>query len=185
MVAIAVVQGIEVPGSQKGAQSLEEFVELLQSITQLGKQITGMQRPADLPPPGQSLPPEMELEPEVAFPCKSSTHSCHAASLAFLSSDWSHPWGTELLPVAQSIEAVWHCLQRTALSSGKVGAAGQADVMMSHSSDCSSQSEDAPFFPAPQDVLPRGSTHCTSPSDVAGPHHSEVGAPPPPCTHNV
>ena len=96
MVAITVVQGSEVPGSQKGAQSLEEFVELLQSITELGKQITGMQRPADLPPPGQSLPPEMELEPEVASLCNPSTHSCHAASLAFLSSDWSHPWGTEL-----------------------------------------------------------------------------------------
>ena len=178
------VQGGEVPGSQKGAQSLEEFVELLQSITELGKQIAGMQRPADLPPPGQSLPPEMELEPEVASLCNPSTHSFHAASLAFLSSDWPHPWGMESLPVTQSIEAVWHCLQRTALSSGKAGAAGQADVM-SHSSDCSSQSEDAPFFPAPQDVLPRDSAHCTSSSDVAGPHHSEVGAPPPLCIHNV
>ena len=55
----------EPAGSRKGAQSLEEFVDLLQSIMELGRQINGLQRPADLPPPGQSLPLETELESEV------------------------------------------------------------------------------------------------------------------------
>ncbi len=50
-------------------------MELLQSITELGKQISGMHRPADLPPPGQSLPSELELEPEVASLCNPGTLS--------------------------------------------------------------------------------------------------------------
>ena len=75
-------QGGEPAGSQKGAQSLEEFVDLLQSILELGRQINGLQRPADLPPPGQSLPLETELESEVRYPfhvlaevCQSQTTS--------------------------------------------------------------------------------------------------------------
>ena len=54
----------EPAGGHEGGQSLEEFVDLLQSIVELGKQINDLQRPADLPPPGQLLPPETEPEPQ-------------------------------------------------------------------------------------------------------------------------
>ena len=61
-------QGPEASGNRKGAQSLEEFVDLLHSIAELGKQINGMQRPAGLPLPGQALPQEVLQEPEVLPP---------------------------------------------------------------------------------------------------------------------
>ena len=61
-------QGPEASGNRKGAQSLEEFVDLLHSIAELGKQINGMQRPAGLPLPGHALPQEVLQEPEVLPP---------------------------------------------------------------------------------------------------------------------
>jgi len=74
-----VQQESEAAGGHKGAQSLEEFVDLLQSIVELGKQINDMQRPADLPPPGQLLPPETEPEPEFEV----STHSITPMSMLY------------------------------------------------------------------------------------------------------
>lgn len=66
-------QGPEASAIRKGAQSLEEFVDLLHSIAELGRQISGMQRPAGLPLPGQALPQETLQEPEVPPPDPHST----------------------------------------------------------------------------------------------------------------
>ena len=55
-------------------------MDLLQSIMELGKQINGLQRPADLPPPGQSLPLETELESEVCSFSMSWTKAARARS---------------------------------------------------------------------------------------------------------
>ena len=78
--SITVWQEGEATGSQKGAQSLEEFVDLLQSIMELGRQINGLQRPADLPPPGQGLPLDIELESEVCSRSVSFKQVCHTRS---------------------------------------------------------------------------------------------------------
>lgn len=49
--------------SSASSAQTEEFVDLLASIAELRKQIEGMQRPNDLPPPGQPLPIEVDIHP--------------------------------------------------------------------------------------------------------------------------